>query len=164
MRDEFADIRLPPGVVEVTADDLSGIDLDADPTADDPHAIVVDGVRLSSRRNKQFELDLLARVVMALDADERRRIGSIWVDSPACAFYTIWFRPEDRAVADPLAKAVADKLIALSGGYNGVIWQCGRDELGWLDPHWQGDGEVWAYDDMPSTGQGFGFARYLTPK
>jgi hypothetical protein len=110
-------------------------------TADDPHAIVVEGVRLSSRYNRQSELDLLTRVIMALDADQRRRIGSIFVDSKGCAFYTIWFRPEDRDAADPVARAVADKLIELAGGYNGVDWYCDGSELGWLDPYWKGDEE-----------------------
>ena len=113
------------------------MDDDKIPTAPTSSCVVL-GVTLSSRYQKQHELDTMAHAISVLPSDVLEQIVEIWCDSKATNEYKItlidqglWTWAGEQAVAEYFATA----LMEVKGGYNAIY----AGNKGFVDADW---GEV----------------------
>lgn len=91
------------------------------PTAPVP-SIDVCGVTVTSRYQKQNELDVMVKVVKMLPAWAKQSIVSIWRDSKACSCFTIDMADDcDRKeLTRPLGNKLNELFLEVNGGHNGI--------------------------------------------
>ncbi|QDB99302.1 hypothetical protein [Mesorhizobium sp. 8] len=101
----------------------------------------VDGVQVSSRYGKAAEYDIMAAMVLGVEAGLRTLIETIWCDSKACACYSVTLRSCTAAQAKDISYQLEEACISLSGGHNGIDISGERGGYIVLDPNW-GWGDV----------------------
>lgn len=109
--------------------------------------LAVRGVRITSRYQKAYELELMGRIIDAMPPCVSAQIESVWCDSKACHCYSITLKPsagharveETAAVAAALFSNLA---LELHGGHNGIVVLGPGGEypaLADADPDWRDD-------------------------
>lgn len=101
---------------------------------------VVGGVDLSSRYGKAAELELMAKVVMALLPSDRSMLETIFCDSKATCSFSVTMTPAPEAEVRRVAERLESLLLDINGGHNGIDVASGVVSL-FLNAEWVGPNE-----------------------
>lgn len=100
-------------------------------------AVIIRGVKITSRYQKQHELELMARVVSALPTPQLTGLASLWCDSKATASYIAEMKPgfDREELTFPLVAELSRQFRRLDGGHNDI----NVGETVTADPVWLAD-------------------------
>ena len=111
------------------------------------------GIRITSRDAVKDELDLMHRMVRALDFDTRRQVESIYCDSHAGWHFIVTLRRWDYLLARSIGYALERAAFDHKGGHGGIFIN-GPDDQTTEMPACDADVQLNLADDRPGDGPG----------
>jgi hypothetical protein len=103
-------------------------------------AVIVGGVRVSSRYQKRVEIECMTHAIAAMPEGMPEAIAGFWCDSKATHTYSVEMRPgfDRQEVTRPIAEWLGRWMRTKHGGHNGIF--VGQHGEG-ADPEWDESGE-----------------------